>query len=106
MFGRARRQLGTMLPKKAMKATKSMKVATRALTKTAMADGIATSLSLKKRDVVKVIGALAGLGAKEVKSVGKFVLPGLCMVKTRKKPATKAGAPERKRARCSVPAEG
>ena len=83
-----------MLPKqtmKAMKATKAMKAGVRALSKSGMADGIASSLSLKRRDVTKVMGALAELGAKEVKGVGKFTIPGFCMIKTRKKPATKAG---------------
>ena len=81
----------TMLPK-TMKAMKVMKAAgVRALSKSGMADGIASSLSLKRRDVAKVIGALADLGAKEVKSVGKFALPGLVMIKTKKKPATKGG---------------
>ena len=44
-------------------------------------------MSLKKRDVAKVFDALAGLGAKEVTILGKFTLPGLCMIKTTKKPA-------------------
>merc|ERR1712125_139781 len=83
--------MGAMLPKKAMGATKAMKVAVRPLSKTGMSENIAASLSLQKRDVAKVLGALAGLGTQEVKSVGKFTLPGLCMIKTRKKPATKAG---------------
>merc|ERR1711957_465140 len=74
-----------------MKAMKSMKAGVRAMSKSGMADGIATSLSLKRRDVTKVMGALAELGAKEVKSVGKFVIPSLCTIKTKKKPATKAG---------------
>merc|ERR1712110_340700 len=56
-----------------------------------MADSVASTLSLKRRDVTKVMGALADLGSKEVKSVGKFTIPGLCIIKTRKKPATKAG---------------
>ena len=80
-----------MHPKKALKTIKAMKAGVRALSKSGMADGIATSLSLKRRDVTKVMGALADLGAKEVESVGKFTIPGLCMIKTRKKPATKAG---------------
>merc|ERR1712100_511888 len=70
---------------------KAAKGGVRALSKSGMADGIASSLSLKRRDVTKVLGALSDLGATEVKSVGKFTLPGLCMIKTRKKPATKAG---------------
>merc|ERR1719171_1358419 len=74
-----------------MKSMKAMKAGVRALSKSGMADGIASSLSLKRRDVTKVLGALSDLGAEEVKSVGKFTLPGLCMIKTRKKPATKAG---------------
>ena len=80
-----------MLPKTSMKAMKAMKAGVRAMSKSGMADSIATALSLKRRDVTKVMGALAELGSKEVKSVGKFVIPGLCMLKTKKKPATKAG---------------
>merc|ERR1712170_214748 len=80
-----------MLPKTSMKAMKAMKAGVKAMSKSGMADGIASTLSLKRRDVTKVLGALAELGAKEVKSVGKFALPGLCMIKPRKKPATKAG---------------
>merc|ERR1719372_3322 len=75
-----------------MKAMKAMKAAgVRAMSKSSMADSVASTLSLKRRDVTKVMGALAELGSKEVKSVGKFTIPGLCMIKTRKKPATKAG---------------
>ena len=81
-----------MLPKTSMKVMKAMKAAgVRAMSKSGMADGIASTLSLKRRDVTKVMGALAELGSKEVKSVGKFTIPGLCIIKTRKKPATKAG---------------
>ena len=79
-----------MLPK-TMKAMKAMKAGVRAMSKSGMAAGIASSLTPKTRDVAKVIGALADLGTKEVKSVGKFTIPGFCMIKTKKKPATKAG---------------
>merc|ERR1712194_155944 len=71
---------------------KAGKAGVRAMSKTGMADGIATSLELKRRDVTKVLGALADVGAQELKNVGKFTLPGLCIIKTRKKPATKAGS--------------
>ena len=64
----------TMLPK-TMKAMTAMTAGVRALSKTNMASGIATSLTLKKRGVTKVIGALADLGAKEVNSVGKCTIP-------------------------------
>merc|ERR1712064_268682 len=83
--------LSKILPKTSMKAMKAMKADVRAMSKAGMADSIATTLSLKRRDVTKVTGALAELGSNEVKSVGKFVIPGLCMIKTKKKPATKAG---------------
>jgi len=34
--------------------------------------------------------SLGGIATQELKGEGKFTLPGLCMIKTRKKPATKA----------------
>ena len=43
---------------------------------------------------MKVINSLGGVAAKQLKTAGKLVIPGLCMVKTRVKPATKAGKRE------------
>ncbi|CAE7287946.1 HCc2 [Symbiodinium natans] len=87
-----------MAPMKAMKATgaaKSMKVmkmkAVRAMPKSGIAAQVAESTGLKKGDVTQVLTSLADIGATEVKKTGKFVLPGLVMIKTRTKPATKAG---------------
>merc|ERR1712050_509028 len=40
------------------------------------------------------IAAALAEATEQVKSVGKFTIPGLCMLKTRKKPATKAGKRE------------
>merc|ERR1719291_1594393 len=78
-----------------MKGMKAMKSSTRvagaALTKGGIADALAQASEVKKSDCSKIIDALADMAAKEVKSVGKFVIPGLVMIKTRKKPATKAG---------------
>merc|ERR1712039_685091 len=82
---------------KAMKAMKApaMKAAVRkagtALSKGGMADALASESGLKKAECCKILEALGTLGAEQVKKVGKFVLPGLCMIKTRLKPATKAG---------------
>merc|ERR1711953_596164 len=82
---------------KAMKAmkTSAMKAAARkagtALTKGGMSDALASESGLKKAECAKILDSLATLGAEQVKKVGKFVLPGLCMIKTRVKPATKAG---------------
>ena len=46
---------------------------------------------LKKSQIMTVLNAIGEVGSKEVKSTGKFVLPGVCMIKTKTKPATKAG---------------
>merc|ERR1719410_2098892 len=69
-------------------------VATKAMTKSAIAKNIAEEFELKQAVAGKIIDSLAGIAAKEVKSTGKFTFPGFCMVKTRKKPATKAGERE------------
>ena len=80
-----------MLPKTAMKSMKALKASVRALSKSGMANGIASSLTLNKTRCHNGDGCLTELATKEVKSVGKFAIPGLLMIKTRKKPATKAG---------------
>eukprot|EP00441_Pelagodinium_beii_P016343 CAMPEP_0197659046 /NCGR_PEP_ID=MMETSP1338-20131121/46008_1 /TAXON_ID=43686 ORGANISM="Pelagodinium beii, Strain RCC1491" /NCGR_SAMPLE_ID=MMETSP1338 /ASSEMBLY_ACC=CAM_ASM_000754 /LENGTH=119 /DNA_ID=CAMNT_0043235791 /DNA_START=59 /DNA_END=414 /DNA_ORIENTATION=+ len=88
-----------MAPKKGIKARKAMKARTMkamksgkaVMTKTGLADALATEHDMKRSQVAKVLDTLATVGAKEVKSAGKFTIPGLCMIKTRRKPATKAG---------------
>merc|ERR1719487_2543569 len=77
-------------PMKAMKKTG----ASKAMTKGAMAKSIAEEFELKQNVAGKIISSLADIASKEVKSNGKFTFPGLCMVKTRTKPATKAGQKE------------
>merc|ERR1711920_1212671 len=72
----------------------SMKAAGKPMTKGALAEALATETELKKSVVAKILNTLAEIGTKEVKSAGKFTLPGLCMIKTRHKPATKAGKRE------------
>ena len=69
---------------------KSMKATVTSISKGAIAEALATATELKKSDVSKVLTSLAAVAAKEVKK-GKFVIPGVCMIKTRTKPATKAG---------------
>mmetsp|Transcript_2347 Transcript_2347/g.2563 ORF Transcript_2347/g.2563 Transcript_2347/m.2563 type:complete len:121 (+) Transcript_2347:419-781(+) len=83
---------------KAMKATKAKKVNTAMKTKgqkTMTKGGLTTSLAdateLKKGDISKILNSLAEIGTEEVKKSGKFILPGLCMIKTKQKPARKAG---------------
>ena len=74
----------------AMKAMKAMK-AVKSLSKGAIAEALATESGLKKSECSKVLGVLVAVATKQVKSAGKFVIPGVCMVKTRVMPATKAG---------------
>merc|ERR1712134_34911 len=73
-----------MAPMKAMKAVRSMG-------KSAIAEALATETGLKKCQCSKVMGILADVAQTQVKKAGKFVVPGVCTVKTRVKPATKAG---------------
>mmetsp|Transcript_109463 Transcript_109463/g.353328 ORF Transcript_109463/g.353328 Transcript_109463/m.353328 type:complete len:109 (-) Transcript_109463:2-328(-) len=77
----------------APKAMKAMKAVT-SISKTGLAEAVATATELKKSDIMKVLTSLAEVVQKEVKKTGKVTLPGMCMVKTRLKPATKAGKRE------------
>merc|ERR1712206_39242 len=70
---------------------KAMKSRTGAMSKGDLAEALASQFDLKKSVCGKLIGSLAEIGSKEVKSNGIFTLPGLCRIKTRRKPATKAG---------------
>merc|ERR1711990_644119 len=76
---------------KAMKAMKKKAVSAKAMTKTGIADTLAAKSGLKKAQVSKVLDDFASLATTEVKKAGKFTIPGLCMLKTRVKPARKAG---------------
>merc|ERR1712130_262721 len=64
------------------------------MSKSGLAAALATAAELKPAAVKKVLETLAAVATAEVKSAGKFTIPGLCMIKTRKKPATKAGKRE------------
>merc|ERR1712170_272471 len=81
--------MGAMKAPRAMKATSSNK-----LTKGAMVKDIATEHGLKTKEVNQVFDSLASIATAEVKKSGVFTLPGLCRIKTRRKPATKAGKRE------------
>merc|ERR1711939_38616 len=76
---------------KAMKAMKKKAVSAKAMTKTGIAHTLATKSGLKKSEVSKVLDDFASLATTEVKKAGKFTIPGLCMLKTRVRPARKAG---------------
>merc|ERR1711966_341889 len=74
-----------------MKGMKAMKAGAKAMPKGAIADALATACEGKKSEMAKVLESLAELATKEAKSTGKFTIPGVCMIKTRHKPATKRG---------------
>merc|ERR1712045_138896 len=57
----------------------------------AIAESLAAETELKKSMCSKILNSLSDIAAKEVKSTGVFTIPGLCKIKTRTKPATKAG---------------
>merc|ERR1712151_880152 len=71
-----------------------MKATAKAMTKGAFAEALATECELKKGVCAKIIGSIAEIATKEVVKSGIFTLPGLCRIKTRMKPATKAGKRE------------
>merc|ERR1719198_1983875 len=78
---------------KAMKAMKAMK-GVRAMPKSNIADALAEACGTKRSEMTKALDALAEIAEKEVKGTGKFVIPGVCMIKTKLKKATKAGKRE------------
>merc|ERR1711862_478714 len=64
------------------------------MSKSALADAIAEACETKRKVACAVLATLASVGTEQTKKNGKFVVPGLCMLKTRKKPAAKAGKRE------------
>merc|ERR1712176_1663429 len=70
------------------------KAAVKAMSKGGIADALVTGCELKKSVTSKVLEVLAEVATKEVKGTGKFTIPGLCMLKLKTKPATKAGKRE------------
>ena len=71
---------------------KKKAVAKKAPSKSEVCGTIADSTDLTKRQVASVFEELAGVIKKNLSSRGPgvFVLPGLCKLTTKKKPATKA----------------
>merc|ERR1712072_1117734 len=76
----------TMLPP-----MKSMKKGAKAMTKGALTKAIATEHGLKQKACSEVIKSVVAIATSEVKKTGVFTIPGVCRIKTRTKPATKAG---------------
>merc|ERR1712178_647418 len=62
-----------------------------ALSKSGIAEALSAKSGLAKKECAKVLDDFAVLATAEVKKAGKFTIPGLCMLKTRVRPARKAG---------------
>ena len=75
--------------KKAMKATKAMK-ASSVMTKGALVRMLAEKHEMKTKACSELLESLATLATAEVKKTGIFTIPGICRIKTRTRPATKA----------------
>merc|ERR1712017_41625 len=65
--------------------------ATKVMTKGALLKAIATENELKTKACSNVLNSLVTVATKEVRKSGVFTIPGICRIKTRTKPATKAG---------------
>merc|ERR1712054_3957 len=67
------------------------KAGAKAMTKGAILKAIATEHGLKTKACSGVLNSLVTVATSEVKKTGVFTIPGVCRIKTRTKPATKAG---------------
>merc|ERR1719198_1475498 len=76
---------------KTTQAMKAMKSGSKAMTKGALTKAIATEHEMKQKVCSEVIDSFVAIATQEVKKNGLFTIPGLCRIKTRVKPATKAG---------------
>merc|ERR1719152_230685 len=65
--------------------------AVKAMPKSSIAEAVATKTGLEKKAVSGLLDAFVDLATAETKKTGKFTIPGLCMFKTRIRPARKAG---------------
>merc|ERR1711907_177593 len=74
---------------KAMKVMK--KKAVTAMPKSGITSALVDKTGLDKKSVAGVVESFVQLATAEVKKTGKFTIPGLCMLKTKVRPARKAG---------------
>merc|ERR1712138_358730 len=73
------------------KAMKSMKASSsKAMSKGALLKLLATENEMKTKDCSYILNSLVTVATKEVKKTGIFTIPGICRIKTRTRPATKA----------------
>merc|ERR1712190_448355 len=75
------------------KAMKAM-MGAKSISKGGLAQAVADATEIKKSQAMKAITSLAEIVTSELKKTGKVTLPGIAMLKTRRKAATKAGKRE------------
>merc|ERR1719393_487555 len=63
----------------------------KAMGKGELFDAVGSASGVEKKQVKAVLGALETVIPAQLKASGKFTLPGVTMIKLKKKPATKAG---------------
>merc|ERR1712231_44548 len=68
-----------------------MKSGSKVMTKGALVKTLAEKHEMKTKACGALLESLVALATTEVKKTGIFTIPGLCRIKTRVKPATKAG---------------
>merc|ERR1712146_329037 len=74
-----------------VKAMKVMKQKAVSMPKSGITTTLAEKTGLEKKAVAGVVDSFVQLATAEVKKAGKFTIPGLCMLKTKIRPARKAG---------------
>merc|ERR1719331_1396520 len=82
-----------MAPKAKAGAAGAMKAAA-AMSKSGLVAAMIEGTEIKGSVCKQMLEKLAAVATKEVKGSGKFTIPGLCMLKIKNKPATKAGKRE------------
>merc|ERR1712224_10217 len=73
------------------KAMKAMNAGKKAMSKGEMVKMMAAEHDMKPKECSQVLNSLAAIATAEVKKTGIFTIPGVARIKTRVKPARKAG---------------
>merc|ERR1719213_1367411 len=73
------------------KSTMKDSTAKKQLTKGQMTKMLSEQHGLKQKACSEFLNSFVEIACQEVKKTGVFTVPGLCKIKTRTKPATKAG---------------
>merc|ERR1712012_953696 len=87
--------MGTMAPRAKAPAMKAAAMkGGAAMSKSGLVAALIEGTEVKGSVCKQLLEKLATVATKEGKGSGKFTIPGLCMLKIRNKPATKAGKKE------------